>query len=125
MFISFRYTTLTAIVAGNELLLCQGRDKIVLPKRVCSCEYSQFGHGNRMCYDYVYVKFYVPECTIPLKTIKIADFAVIATDGIFWLSIVTSLQLICDDTRTRVTGIVTPYSSIVLARANWHNVDLY
>ena len=46
-------------------------------------------------------------------------------DGHFWLSIVTSLQLICDVTRTSDTGIVTSYSSIVLARANWYRDDFY
>ena len=35
----------------------------------------------------------------------------------FWLNIVTSPQVICDATRMRGTGIVTSYSSIVLARA--------
>ena len=40
--------------------------------------------------------------------------------NIFWLSIVTSPQLICDVARTPGTSIVLPYSPIVLARANWH-----
>ena len=51
---------------------------------------------------------------------------------LFWLSIVTSSQLICDVTRTRVTSIVTSYSSIVLARANlckdylhWWKITVY
>ena len=56
--------------------------------------------------------------------ISIAHFAIVARDGIFWLNIVTSSQLICDVTRTRGTGIVTSYSSIVLARANWRKGDL-
>ena len=55
---------------------------------------------------------------------KIVDFAIVARDGLFWFSIVTSLQLFCDITRTRVTGIVTSYSLIVLACANWHKGDL-
>ena len=42
-----------------------------------------------------------------------------------WLNIVTSSQLICGVTRTRGTGIVTSYSSIVLARANWRKGDLH
>ena len=41
----------------------------------------------------------------------------VTRDGLFWLKIVTSSQLICDITRTQGTGIVTSYSSIVLARA--------
>ena len=72
-----------------------------------------------------YTLSYVPERTIPLKKITIADFAIVAKDGLFWFSIVTSLQLICDVTRTRVTAIVTAYSSVVLARANWHKGDLH
>ena len=68
---------------------------------------------------------YVPEGTIPLKQLTIADFAIDAKDGLFWFSIVTSLQLICDVTQTRVTGIVMWYSSIVLARANWCKGDLH
>ena len=58
-------------------------------------------------------------------THKIADLAIVARDGLFWFSIVTSLQLFCDVTRTRVTGIVTSYSSIVLARTNWRQGDLH
>ena len=59
------------------------------------------------------------------KQLSIADFAIVAKDGLVWVSIVTSLQLICDVTRTRVTGIVTSYSSIALARANWRKGDLH
>ena len=40
-----------------------------------------------------------PEHTIPLKQLSIADFAIVAKDGPFWFSIVTSPQLICDVTR--------------------------
>ena len=40
-----------------------------------------------------------PEHTIPLKQISIADFAIVAKDSLFWFSIVTSPQLICDVTR--------------------------
>ena len=42
------------------------------------------------------------------------DHFVVAKDGLLWLNIVTSSQLICDVTRTRGTGIVTSYWSIVL-----------
>ena len=68
---------------------------------------------------------YVPERTIPLKTIIDCRFAIVAKDGRFWFSIVTPQQLICDVTRTLVTGIVTSYSSIVHARANWRKGDLH
>ena len=51
--------------------------------------------------------------------------AIVAKDGLFWFSIVTSLQLIYDVTRMRASGIVTSYLSIVLARANWRKGDLH
>ena len=66
-----------------------------------------------------------PEHTISLKQLLIAGFAIVAKDGLFWLGIVTSPQLICDVTRTWGAGIVTSYSSIVLARANWGKGDLH
>ena len=78
-----------------------------------------------MYYFIFYTLFYVPERTIPQKQLSIADLAIVAKDGLLWFSIVTSLQLICDVTRRRVTGIVTSYSSIVLARANWRKGDLH
>ena len=78
-----------------------------------------------MYYFISYTLFYVPERTIPLKKISIADLSIVAKDGLFWFSIVTSLQLICDVTRMRATGIVTSYLSIVLARANWRKGDLH
>ena len=55
---------------------------------------------------------------------KIIDrsFAIVAKIGLFWLSIVTSQQLICDVTRT---SIVTSYSSIFLARANRRKCDFH
>ena len=56
------------------------------------------------------------------KQLSITDFDVVAKDGLFWLSIVTSPQLICDVTQTCDTDIVTSYLSIVLARANWHDL---
>ena len=66
-----------------------------------------------------------PEHTISLKQLLIADFAIVAEDGLFWISIVTSPQLICDVTRTWGAGIVISYLSIVLARANWREGDLH
>ena len=41
-----------------------------------------------------------PEHTISLKQLLIPDFAIVAEDGLFWLSIVTTPQLIYDVTRT-------------------------
>ena len=40
-----------------------------------------------------------PKHTIPLKTLLTTDFAIVAKDGLFWLSIVISPQLISDVTR--------------------------
>ena len=53
-----------------------------------------------------------------------AHFPIVAKGGLFWPSIVTSPQLICDVMQTRNTGIVTSYLSIVIARANWRKGDL-
>ena len=60
-----------------------------------------------------------------LQQSSIVHFAIVTNDGVFWLSIVTSPQLICDVTWTPGTSIVTSYSSIVLARADWRKRDLY
>ena len=54
---------------------------------------------------------------------SIAHFVIVAKDT-FWHSILTSPQLIRDVTRTWDTGIVTSYSSIVFACANWRRNDL-
>ena len=62
-----------------------------------------------------------PEHTILLTTIIDRSFR----KGRFWLRIVTSPKWLCDVTRTRDTSIVTSYSSIVLARANWRKGDLH
>ena len=69
-----------------------------------------------------------PEHTIPLKQLSwlsIADFAIVAKDSLFLLSIVTSPQLICDVTRMLYTAIVTSYLPIVLSHANWRKGDLH
>ena len=68
---------------------------------------------------------YVLNTQFRYKQLSISDFAIVAKGGPFWLSIVTSPQLICDVTWTWSTGIVTSYSSIVLARANWRKGDLH
>ena len=69
--------------------------------------------------------FYILNILFRYKQLSIAHFAIVAKDGLFWLNIVTLSQLICDVTRTRVTGIVASYSSIVFARANWRKGDLH
>ena len=65
------------------------------------------------------------EHTIPLKTVIDHSFSFIAKDGLFWLSIVTSPQLICDVTRTWSTGIMVSYRSSVLACTNWFKGNLH
>ena len=50
---------------------------------------------------------YVLNTQFRLKHLSIADFAIVAKERIFWLSIVTSPQSICDVTRTWGTGILT------------------
>ena len=72
-----------------------------------------------------YTLFYVLNTPFLCKQSSIAHFAIVHNDGLFWLNIVTSSQLICDVTRTGGTGIVTSYSSIVIARANWRKGDLH
>ena len=52
-----------------------------------------------MYYFISYMPFDVPEHPILVKQLSIADFAVVAKDSLFWFSIVTSPQLICDVTR--------------------------
>ena len=59
--------------------------------------------------------FYFLNTQICQKQSSIAHFAIVTKDGLFWLSIVTSPQLICDITQTRGTSIVMSYSWIVLA----------
>ena len=53
------------------------------------------------------------------------DGKVVGKMGLFWLSIVSSPQLISEVTRTWGTSIVTSCSSIVLARASWRKGDLH
>ena len=79
----------------------------------------------RMYYFISYTLFYILSTSFRYKISLIAHFTIVTKDGLFWLNIVTSSQLICDVTRTQGTGIVTSYSSIVLARANWRKGDLH
>ena len=70
-----------------------------------------------MYYFISYTIFYILNTPFRHNQSSIANFAIVARDGLFRLNIVTAPQLICDVTRTRCTGIVTSYSSIVFARA--------
>ena len=78
-----------------------------------------------MYYFNYYTLVFVPNTPFRLKQPSIAHVAIVVKDGIFWLSIMTSSQLICDVMRTRGTGIVASYLSVVLARANWRKGDLH
>ena len=60
-----------------------------------------------------------------LKQLSVTDFTIVAKDDLFWLRIVTSPLLICDVTRMWGTGIMTPYSVIVLAPTNWWKGELH
>ena len=85
---------------------------------------SLFTVTNVLFY-FLHAILYLEHIPFRCKQWSIAHFAIVARDGLFWLDIVTSLQLICDVTRTLATGIVTSYSSSVLARANWRKGDLH
>ena len=78
-----------------------------------------------MYYFISYMLFYVLNTPFHYKQSSTAHFAIDANDGLFLINIVTSSQLICDVRRTRDTGIMTSYWSIVLARANWREGDLH
>ena len=69
--------------------------------------------------------FYVMNTKISLKLSSIAHFAIVTKDGLFWFSIVTSPQSIWNVTQTWDNVIVMPYSSIVIAHANWRKGDLH
>ena len=76
-------------------------------------------------YYFISYTLYVLNTSFRYKQASIAHFAIVTNDDLFWLNIVTSSQLICDVARTQGTGIVTSYSSIVLAHANWRKGDFY
>ena len=78
-----------------------------------------------MYYLISYTLFHILNTPFRYKQSSIAHLAIDAKEGFFWINIVTLSQLICEVMRTRDTGIVTSYSSIVLARANWRKGDLH
>ena len=81
-------------------------------------------HGNE-CIILFLTQYFMPWTHNPHKTIIDHSFCHCRQGRIFWFSIVTSSQLICDVMPTRVTSIVTSSSSIVHAHANWHKGDLH
>ena len=82
-------------------------------------KYRLFAVTNVLFY-FLYV-ISCPEHIAPLKNNRRSFISPLSPRKPFCLSIVTSPQLICDVTRTRDTSIVTSYSSIALARANWRS----
>ena len=88
-----------------------------LPNRFTSDKKSLFTVTNVL--SYIVHAILCHEHTDLLRSIIERSFAIVAKSSLFWLSIVTWLQLICDVMRTRDTGIVTSYSSILIARSNW------
>ena len=58
------------------------------------------------------------------KQSSFAHFAFDAKDGLFWINIVTSSQLICDVMRTRSTGHCDVTFVDCSCTHNWHKGDL-
>ena len=71
-----------------------------------------------MYYFISYMLFYVFNTPFRYKQSLIPHFAIEVKDGLFWITIVMSSQLICDVMLTRGAGIVTSHSPTVFARAN-------
>ena len=108
-----------------------GHEWCDLPMIFTNDEVTSENHWNhshvtkRMHYYISYALFCVLNTQFRWKQSSIPHFAIVAKDGLFSLSIVTSPQSICDVTLTRGTGIVTSYLLIVLERANWRKGDLH
>ena len=58
-----------------------------------------------MYYFISYTLFHILNTPFRYKQSSIVHFAIVAKDGLFWLNIVTSSQLICDVTLTQGTGM--------------------
>ena len=68
-------------------------------------------------YYFISYTLYIFNTSSRYKQSSIPQFAIVASDGLFWLNIVTSSQLMCDVTRTRATSIVT---SVRLQNLPWY-----
>ena len=77
-----------------------------LANHLTSDQKSLFTVTNVLIY-FLLAIFFILNIPFRYKQSSIAHFAIVARDGLFWLDIVMSSQLICDVTRTRGTGIVT------------------
>ena len=84
-----------------------------LANHLTSDQKSLFTATNVLFY-FLHAILYLEHTPFRYKQSSIAHFVTVARDGLFWLNIVTSSQLICDVMRTRGTGIVPSYSLIVL-----------
>ena len=109
---------------GNDFHEWRSHEWKSLSNRLTSDKKSVI-HGNECIISFPSRYFMSSTHKSPKNLLSTAHFAIVAKGGVFWLGIVTSPQLICDVTRRRYTGIVTSYSSIVMARANWRKGDLY
>ena len=78
-----------------------------------------------MYYFIAYMLFNVRDTQFRQTQSSMADFAIVAKDGLFRPSIEPSSQLIYDVTWTWGTSIVTSFSSIVLVRVNRPKGDLH
>ena len=114
----------------NNAWVTVNNDFGVKSEAICQLLANRIKSHPKSLFTVTNVSFYLlhaiwcHEHTISLKQLSVADFAIVAKAGVFfWLSIVTSPQMICDVTRIWDTGIVTSYSLIVLARANWRKGD--
>ena len=63
-------------------------------------------------YHFISYTLFCPEHTIPLKAI--INFTIVAKDGLFWLSIVMSQQLICDVMERGVLVLQCPIRRLFL-----------
>ena len=100
------------------------RDKILLFAVKKWHVRNKIMHGF-MHYFVSCMPFFSLSTLICLKQSSIDSFAIVAKDGVFWLSIVMSTQEICDVVWTRGTVVVTSHSSIVHAHTNWHKGRLH
>ena len=106
---------------NNAWVTVIGHEKGDLPMIITSDEVTgeNYWQTTSLRHHFIsYTLFYVLNIPFCYKQTSFAHFPIVAKDGLFWLNIVTSSELICDVTRTRGTGIVTSCSVIVLASAN-------
>ena len=89
-------------------------------RKLAQCWYSLVNSNHDYCFFAIWYSRYFMFWTH--NSAKNSNRSLILTSWPRTVFSVTSPQLICDVTRT---SIVTPCSSIVLARANWREGDLH